>query len=139
MDFIYNNLIDSDIDELEEAGLDVDELAKMEWSDRYDVISAAGLDPMDYDYGFPDDYEKIQEPEEHAAPVKEVKSMHIFGTGRSAAQKKPLMGKLKNPPKNNPVKLSRKERKAIEKAVRRAQSEIETDILMMMEVFSDDW
>ena len=49
----HNLLIDDEID-LEDAGLDVDELANMDWSDRYDAIEGAGLDPFEYDYGFDD-------------------------------------------------------------------------------------
>ena len=47
-----NYLIFSDVLELEEAGLDVDELADMDWDDRYDAIDEAGLNPLDYEYGF---------------------------------------------------------------------------------------
>ncbi len=49
-----NNLMVDDIIDLEDAGLDVDELANMDWSDRYDAIEGAGLDPFEYDYGFDD-------------------------------------------------------------------------------------
>ncbi len=48
--------------ELEDAGLDVDELAEMDWDDRYDAIDEAGLNPLDYDYGFlNDEYPKAGE------------------------------------------------------------------------------
>lgn len=130
MGYIETNLTVYDELELEEAGLDVDELAEMDWSDRYDAIDEAGLDPMDYDYGFLDDYQKIEEPEEYVAAVKKVNSIPLFGINKAPAPRKPV--------KSAPKKLSRSERKAIEKAVRRAQDEIETDILMMMEVFMDD-
>ncbi len=49
-----NNLLIDDIIDLEDAGLDVDELTEMDWSERYDAIEEAGLDPFDYDYGFSD-------------------------------------------------------------------------------------
>lgn len=39
---------------LEDAGLDVEELAQMDWSDRSDAIEEAGLDSSDFDYGFED-------------------------------------------------------------------------------------
>ena len=39
---------------LEDAGLDVEELAQMDWSDRSDAIDEAGLDSSDFDYGFED-------------------------------------------------------------------------------------
>ena len=55
MGYIENNLTVYDELELEEAGLDVDELAEMDWGDRYDAIEEAGLDPMDYDYGWLND------------------------------------------------------------------------------------
>ena len=42
------------INKLEDAGVDVDELANMDWSDRYDAIEGAGLDSSDFDYGFDD-------------------------------------------------------------------------------------
>ena len=45
--------------ELEDAGLDLEELAEMDWDDRYDAIYEAGLDPFDYEYGFPDDEPEI--------------------------------------------------------------------------------
>ena len=129
MGYIENYLTVYDELELEEAGLDVDELAEMDWGDRYDAIEEAGLSPMDYDYGFLDDYQKIEEPEKYVAPVKKTSSVPLFGSYRAPAPRKPV--------KSTPKKLSRRERKAIEKAVRRAQDELETDILMMMEVFSD--
>ena len=50
-----NYLIYDDVMELEEAGLDVDELADMDEEDRYDAIDEAGLNPLDYEYGFLDD------------------------------------------------------------------------------------
>ena len=37
------------VDELEMAGLDIDELADMDEDERRDVLEAAGLDPDDYD------------------------------------------------------------------------------------------
>ena len=129
MGYYENYLTAYDELEFEEAGLDVDELAEMDWGDRYDAIEEAGLSPMDYDYGFLDDYQKIEEPEERVAPVKKVNSIPLFGNNRAPAPKKPI--------KSTAKKLSRRERKAIEKAVRRAQDELETDILMIMEVFSD--
>lgn len=130
MGYIETNLTVYDELELEEAGLDVDELAEMDWGDRYDAIDEAGLDPMDYDYGFLDDYQKIEEPKKYVAPVKKVSNTPLFGLNKAPASRKPL--------KSTPKKLSKRERKAIEKAIRRAQDEIETDILMMMEVFMDD-
>ena len=42
------------------------------------------------------------------------------------------------PVKNSPAKLSRHDRKAIEKNIRRAKSELETDLMMYAEVFADD-
>ena len=130
MGYIETNLTVYDELELEEAGLDVDELAEMDWGDRYDAIDEAGLDPMDYDYGFLDDYQKIEEPKKYVAPDKKVSNTPLFGLNKAPAPQKSV--------KSTPKKLSRRKRKAIEKAVRRAQDEIETDILMMMEVFMDD-
>lgn len=130
MGYIETNLTVYDELELEEAGLDVDELAEMDWSDRYDAIDEAGLNPMDYDYGFLDDYQKIEERKKYVAPVKKVSNTPLFGLNKAPVPRKPV--------KSAPKKLSRSERKAIEKAVRRAQDEIETDILMMMEIFMDD-
>lgn len=49
-----NYLTIDDQIKLEDAGLDVDELANMDWSDRYDAIEGAGLDSSDFDYGFDD-------------------------------------------------------------------------------------
>ena len=43
MGYIENYLTVYDELELEEAGLDVDELAEMDWSDRYDAIDEAGF------------------------------------------------------------------------------------------------
>lgn len=130
MGYINNNLTAFDELELEEAGFDVDELAEMDWGDRYDAIDEAGLNPMDYDYGFLDDYQKIEETEEYIAPVEKVNSIPLFEVNKAHAPKKLV--------KNTSKKLSRRERKAVEKAIRRAQDEIETDILMMMEVFADN-
>ena len=130
MGYIENYLSVYDELTLEEAGLDIDELAEMDWGDRYDAIEETGLNPMDYDYGFLDDYQKIEEPEEYIAPVKKVNSIQLFGVNKAPAPRKLVT--------DMPKKLTRRERKAIEKAVRRAQDEIETDILMMMEVFADD-
>ena len=50
-----NYLTFDDEMELEDAGLDVDELADMDWDDRYDAIDEAGLNPLDYEYGFLND------------------------------------------------------------------------------------
>ena len=130
MGYIKNNLTIYDELELEDAGLDIDELAEMDWCDRYDAIKEAGLDPMDYNYGFLDDYQKIKEPKEFIAPVKKKKSASLFGVNKSH-----FFGK---PTQCAPKKLSRRERKAIKKTLRRVQDEIETEILMIMEVFSDD-
>lgn len=66
-----NYLTINGILDLEEAGLDVDELAEMDWADKYDAISEAGLYPMDYDYGFIDDYMKCDV--EPVVQKKEVK------------------------------------------------------------------
>ena len=129
MGYIENYLTVYDELELEEAGLDVDELAEMDWGDRYDAIDEAGLNPMDFDYGFLDDYQKIEEPKEYLAPVKKASSVPLFGGNRASVPRRSV--------KSAPKKMRRRERKAIEKAVRRAQDELETDILMMMEVFSD--
>ena len=94
-----NYLIFADVMELEEAGLDVDELADMSWDDRYDAIDEAGLNPLDYEYGFLDD------DDEYVAPAPKAKKVV---------------------PESNPVSvignsnrrrgLSRKEKKAIKKA-----------------------
>ncbi len=129
MGYIKNYLTVYDELELAEAGLDDDELAAMDWGDRYDAISEAGLYPMDYNYGFLDDYQKIEEYEEFVAPVRKTNNEPIFGNNNAHVPARPV--------KSAPKKLSRRERKAIEKAARMAQDEIETDILMMMEVFSD--
>ena len=125
-----NNLIISDILELEDAGLDVDELADMDWSDRFDAIDEAGLDPMDYDYGFMDDYMKYDD--EPVAPVKVAKSPSFFDIllNNTSAIKKPV--------KTVPKKMSRADRKRLEKAKARALDELETDLLMFAEVMIDD-
>lgn len=130
MGYIKNNLTVFDELELEETGLDIDELVEMDWSDRYDAIDEAGLDPIDYDYGFLDDYQKIDEFEEYVVPEKKANSIPLFGGNKAPSPQKMV--------ESTPRKLSKRERKAIDKAVRRAQDEIETDILMMMEVFADD-
>ncbi len=122
-----NNLIISDILELEEAGLDIDELAEMDWSDRFDAIDEAGLNPMDYDYGFLDDYMKCDD--EPVVPVKVEKPKPLFGTESTF---------IKRPMQVNPKKMSWRERKAIEKELSRARSELETDLMMFAEVFMDD-
>ena len=100
MGYIENSLTAFDELELEEAGLDIDQLAEMDWSDRYDAIDEAGLDPMDYDYGFLDDYQKIEESEEYIAPVKKVNSVPLFGINMVPTPKKPV--------KSMPKKLSRR-------------------------------
>ena len=125
-----NNLIISDILELEDAGLDVDELADMDWSDRYDAIDEAGLDPMDYDYGFLDDYMKYDD--EPVKQVKAVKSTSFFDMmlNNSAPVKKTV--------KPAPVKISRSERKRLEKIRAKALDEMETDLMMFAEVMMDD-
>ena len=66
-----NYLIFADVMELEEAGLDVDELADMSWEDRYDAIDEAGLNPLDYEYGFLDDDDEM-------SPEKITKQINLF-------------------------------------------------------------
>ncbi|MCR5000771.1 MAG: hypothetical protein K6A71_03135 [Lachnospiraceae bacterium] len=124
-----NYLIVSDILDLEEAGLDVDELAEMDWGDRYDAIDEAGLNPMDYDYGFVDDYMKCDD--EPVVPKKEVKRTSLFDMmlNTSAPQK---------PVQNTPKKMSRSERKRLQKITDIAMDELETDLMMFFEVMMDD-
>lgn len=50
-DFIHNVMGDEDKkDELENAGLDVNELEYMDDDERREAIENAGLDPDDYDF-----------------------------------------------------------------------------------------
>ncbi len=87
--------------ELEDAGLDVDELADMDWDDRYDAIDEAGLDPLDYDYGFLND----EYPAKNAvasAPKEETPACETMNRSRV--------------PRTQVKKMSRKERRKIRKA-----------------------
>ena len=129
MGYIVNNLTAFDELELEEAGLDIDELAEMDWSDRYDAIDEAGLDPMDYDYGFMDDYERVDD--DPVIQPKAVKRTSLFDMMlNSPGPKKPV--------KNTQKKISRAERKRLEKMRDRALDELETDLMMFFEVMMDD-
>ena len=125
MGYIENILIWDHIFELEDAGLDVDELAGMDWASRYDAIEAAGLYPMDYDYGFIDHYD---DPE----PVKKVKrvSKPVKNTTFSYAT-------TKKPVESTPRKLSRREKKEIRKRMNKAISELATDMLWFMMDYID--
>ena len=82
-----NILAISHLIELQRAGLDVDELSDMDWSDRFDTLLYVGLNPMDYDYGFLDDYN-----DEPAVPAKQVKRTSFFDMmlNDAARVKKPV-------------------------------------------------
>ena len=85
-----NSLLTSDVLELEEAGLDVEELEDMTFLDRFNAIESAGLSPMDYDYGFYDDYSKYDaEPIEPVKPIKR-KSFFDMTVNNPAPVNKPV-------------------------------------------------
>ncbi len=96
-----NHLTLDDEMELEDAGLDVDELADMDWDDRYDAIDEAGLNPMDYEYGFLND----EYPEESASVSK-------------AKEETPKREKLSRSraPKIRVKRMGRRERRKFQKA-----------------------
>ena len=123
-----NSLLTSDVLELEEAGLDVEELEDMTFLDRFNAIESAGLSPMDYDYGFYDDYSKYDA--EPIKPVKTIKRTSFFDTtiNNPAPVNKPV--------KAAPAKMSRSERKRLEKMKKRALDDLETDLMMFAEVMS---
>ena len=96
-----NYLISEDVEDLENAGLDVDKLADMREDERYDAIDEAGLNPFDYDYGFWGDeclvsIESVPQTEECPYKCAEV--------NRSKA------------PKRRVKKISRREMKKLRKA-----------------------
>ena len=104
-----NYLIFDDVMELEEAGLDVDELADMDWDDRYDAIDEAGLNPMDYEYGFLDD-----DYSGSASSGSKTENHHV--------QNAPII--RSNATKTRAPKMSRKEKRSL----RKAHDELETTL-----------
>ena len=108
--------------ELEEAGLDVDELARMSWLDRFNAIADAGLSPVDYDYGFlDDDYEDAAPAPKKKKTISESKPVSVIDTSERRVRKE-----------------SRRERKRRERELKRAIKDLADEIMMFAEVFADD-
>ena len=116
-----NYLIMDDVMELMEAGLDADLLAQMDWIDRFDAIEKAGLSPMDYDYGFMDDDYCEEVP--HPVVVKKKAPPKREAVVPNSA---PMM---------KPKRLSRRERKRLEKMRNRTIKELASDLAMYIEAF----
>lgn len=108
-----NYLILADVMELEEAGLDVDELADMSWDDRYDAIDEAGLNPLDYEYGFLDDDEDAAPAPKPKKVVPESRPVSVIGNS------------------NRRRGLTRQEKKAIKKA-RKSFADLEATLDALM-------
>ena len=120
-----NNLTIYDEMELEDAGLDVNELAQMDWCDRFDAIDEAGLNPMDYDYGFLNDEYMEEDETVSREKIKMPKCKKVSRIRTPKVQEKKT---CKRKPTRKEIKRERKERE-------RREMEAFEDMIMYIEAW----